>query len=593
MSSQPHRSRDSWAAATLLAAGVATTTALAFVRCLSAGFITLDDAPYVLNNPRVLAGLTWDGVVWAWTTHYASNWHPLVWMSLMLDRSLFGPSAWGFHLTNIVLHAANAALLFLALRTMTGDSGRSAFVALVFGLHPLRLESVAWIAERKDVLSGLFWFLCVWCYAVRCTTGSRWAWGGCVASFAAGLCAKQILVTLPCVLVLLDLWPLGRWSGRVWGSGGTLEHRDDRRSLVALIAEKWVLFALVLLASWAVVQAQSAGGAMSDFQGIPLSERLRNAITAYGLYLWLTVWPVPLSVYFPYEYANFGWGGAGLSLLVLMGLTGLAVRNWSRTPALLVGWLWYLGTMVPVIGLIQVGQQSLACRYTYISGVGLALALAWGLPLPQKADLRWVGRALATACLMLLGGCTVWQSGYWHDTVTLMQRALEVTENNVVGHLLLGGEQLRRRELDAARENLLAAARIDTRSDFGAMAWHQLGRLAEAQKQFAEAETCHRRAIEQMPDMALAHEGLGSIIVAQVLTKQADPRRLEEARTCLERAVELEPNSFATRYSLSLIYMLSGKLDLAEQEVRAALKINGASTEARALLEGLQSRPRR
>jgi hypothetical protein len=602
----PHGvSRESPWTVWVVSAALAVTAFATFSRCLFAEFITFDDPFYVVDNRNIHGGLTWDGLAWAWTTYYAANWHPLVWMSLMLDRSLFGAEPWGYHLTNVLLHVVNTVVLFLAVRELTGETWRPALVALLFAIHPQRVESVAWVTERKDVLSGLFWMLSLWGYAYWARRDASWAWWAAVVSLAVGLTAKQMLVTLPCVLILLDLWPLGRWSGRLWGAAarGTPREGDSlaaprlgNRSLAALVGEKWPMFAVVVAGCVLVIQAQSAAGVVASLSGVPLAERLRNALTAYGLYLGLAVYPIPLSIFYPYHTADFGWGGAvGVAVLLVAGV-GLAVWNRRRWPAGLVGLLWYLGTMAPVIGLVQVGQQALADRYTYIPMIGIGLSVAWLVPaVPVRAGERrvhpgWLGAAAACAVLI---GITVWQTGFWLNSDRLFARSLEVTTNNHVAHFLYAERLRKRGDMSAALEHFRRTTEIDQMGTEGANAWVSIGRDFEHRGRAAEAEVCYRKALAQSPRLAAGLEGLASLEVRKWFQRKGKPDELAEPQAMLEEAVRKEPWFYVGHYSLALVYMLRGDLDRSEQSAAMAVELNPDFREAQGLVTELRQRPGR
>ncbi|HEV2394357.1 MAG TPA: hypothetical protein VG146_18565, partial [Verrucomicrobiae bacterium] len=400
------------------------------------GFVLFDDPRYIYQNPHVKAGLTWAGVAWAFTTGYASNWHPLTWISHMLDCQIFGISPGGHHFTNLLLHAINSVLLFLLLRQMTGAFWRSAFVAALFAWHPLHVESVAWAAERKDVLSTLFFLLTLWAYHKYCTppvsirapaswtapvlwrfitppatdtpstvaalpaksgrglpqsktfgVASRWYLLA-LLLFSLGLMSKPMLVTLPCVLLLLDFWPLNRLRTAAQGNAGVSpagsggvsppsQHRYFPDGLWPLVREKIPFFLLSFAASVVTFLVQRGGGAVSSLVTVPFSLRVSNALLAYVRYISKTLVPVDLSVFYPLpeHWPILAVAGAGLLLLVW----SILFFRWSgRYPYLLVGWLWFLGTLVPTIGLVQVGSQSMADRYIYIPSIGLFLMIAWG-----------------------------------------------------------------------------------------------------------------------------------------------------------------------------------------------------------------------
>lgn len=584
----------------VVACGLALVSLATFWRCLFADFITFDDPFYVVDNRHIHGGLTWRGIEWAWTTYHAANWHPLVWMSLMLDRSLFGAAPWGYHLTNVLLHAANTVVLFLALRELTGETWRPALVALLFAVHPQRVESVAWVTERKDVLSGLFWMLSMWGYATWARRGVHSAWWGAVAALAVGLTAKQMLVTLPCVFVLVDLWPLGRWSGRLRGMGPTadpfrsLAHpRLQNRSLLGLIVEKWPMFLVVFAGCVLVLRAQSAAGVVAHLSGLPLAERLRNALTAYGLYLVLAVYPIPLSVFYPYHHADFGWGGAVVSAVAMLAVVGYSVAVWPRWKAGLVGWLWYLGTMAPVIGLVQVGQQALADRYTYIPMIGVGIAVVWLLPAslmqPDRRRMHpaWCG---ALAACMLLAAVTVWQTGFWLNSDLLFARSLEVTTDNHVAHFLYAERLRKRGEHAEALVHFQRTTELDTQGTNGANAWVSIGRDREQHGDAAAAEVCYRRAIAQSPGLAAGLEGLASLEVRKWMQRGGRPEELAEPQAMLEQAVRSDPWFHVGHYSLALVYMLRGDLDRSEQSAAIAAELKPDFAEARRLAAELKNR---
>jgi protein O-mannosyl-transferase len=446
------------------------------IRC---EFINYDDPVYVTENPPVQAGLTWKGAGWAFTTGHASNWHPLTWLSLMLDSQLYGMKAGGYHATNLLFHVANTLLLFLLLRRMTGAQWRSAFVAALFALHPLHVESVAWVAERKDVLSTLFFLLTLMSYtrhAERKAAGSseqrarntgvfsylrsRFSAGYWLALvlFALGLLSKPMLVTLPFVLLLLDYWPLGRIS-----NPGPRPSTFDPRLLGRLVLEKVPFFVLSLAASVATFAAQERGGAVQALAALPLGARLENALISYAVYILKMFWPVNLAL--PYLYLPPSvwpaWHGIAAAVL-LAGVSVLVVRSWRRRPYLAVGWLWFLGTLIPVIGIVQVGNASLADRYTYIPLLGLFIIAAWGGAELVEHRHRW--RApLAAAGLATVGACAVLtrvQLGFWHDSVALFGHAVKVTKDNCIAYNARAHALFDQGKLDEANADWSEALRI-------------------------------------------------------------------------------------------------------------------------------------
>jgi len=383
-------------------------------------FINYDDPLYVTHNPNVKAGLTWHGVVWAFRATEAHNWHPLTWLSHMLDCQLFGPNPGAHHLVNVAFHALNAVLLYLVLGRMTGAWWRSAAVAALFALHPLQVGSVAWIAERKNLLSTSFWLLTLWAYAryAEATTraSKRNAYSLALVCFALGLMCKPMLVTVPFVLLLLDGWPLRRLQLATLGSR---------------LVEKLPFFALGAASSAATIWAATSEAqerSFSSLHRLPLGLRIENALISYLRYLGKMIWPVGLSVFYPYPTAWPLWL-ALLSALALALITLSALRWAARCPPLLVGWLWFMGTLVPVIGLVQVGVQSMADRFMYVPMIGLLIAIVWGV---SELSLRWnvpkpVVSVVAAMVLVACATLTRLEVRRWKDTETLLKTAFERT----------------------------------------------------------------------------------------------------------------------------------------------------------------------
>lgn len=401
----------------VLGAALALLTVLAFLPSLANGFVLLDDPLYVTGNPRVREGITQDGLAWALTANVANNWHPLTVLSHMLDVEIFGLPPAGHHLTSLLLHLASVLLLFEALRRMTGSAFRSALVAALFAVHPTRVESVAWVAERKDVLSGVFWMLALLAYAAWVRRPSVGRYLLVALAMALGLASKPMLVTLPCVLLLLDLWPLGR------------------RRLGSLVFEKLPLFALSATSSVMTLRYQATS--LAPLEALPWDLRLSNAVVSYAAYLGKAFLPRDLAVFYPFPMEIPAWKVAASAVLLAL-LTGLAAWKARRSPWLLVGWLWFLGTLVPVIGLVQVGRQAMADRYTYLPFIGLFLAVVWGvaeLAERRRDVLRAVLTVSSVLAVLALAVMTRAQTRRWTDSVTLFQHALAVTEDNYLAHL--------------------------------------------------------------------------------------------------------------------------------------------------------------
>jgi tetratricopeptide (TPR) repeat protein len=555
-----------------------------FLPALRNDFVTYDDPAYVIENPHVNSGLSWANFRWAWSSFEHSNWHPLTWLSHQLDCALFGLAPRGHHLTNILLHAGSALVLFLVLRRATGFLWRSLIVAALFGLHPLRVESVAWIAERKDVLSVFLGMLTLWAYvtyAQHRTAARPRAWlpySLALLTFAVGLTAKPMLVTLPCVLLLLDLWPLGRWRG------------TELRANAKLILEKLPLFTLAAVSCVLTSRAQSAGGAMQAIENFSLPVRIANALVAYALYLGKLLWPTKLAVLYP----NFGempplWQTV-LAAALLLGLTAAALWALRRGQAwALVGWLWFLGTLVPVIGLVQVGGQTMADRYSYLPSIGVLLALVWlAAELSHRLPRRsLVLGAASLAAVLACSVLSVRQTALWKNSVTLFQHTLAITRDNWMAHFNLflaynrSPETAGLARAEYAKTLEIVAAFSERQNQRGLTLLARPGRLDEA-------ISCFRKAIRVKRDNAGAHLNLGT-----ALLRRPDGRTeaVEELRT----ALKLNPDSPDAALQLGrALAEDAGTRDQAIYTLRAALWQFGDRTDLRlALANTLAREPRR
>jgi protein O-mannosyl-transferase len=603
-------------------------------------FVFWDDPIYVSKNPDIAGGITWQSVRWAFTTGHAGYWLPLIWLSYMLDVQVHGLSAGGFHVTNVLLHTANTLLLFGVLRRMTGKLGRSAFVAGLFALHPLHVESVAWVTERKDVLSTLFWMLATWTYVewVRRPSWGRYA--GLLLLFALGLTAKPMVMTLPLVLLLLDFWPLGRVAA---GIG-----REQRTVWLRLVIEKVPLLVLALASSIVTFLAQRSVGAVGDFKALPMTYRVENALISYITYIGKMLWPVRLAAFYPFPMALSGWTlsvwsvlAAALALIVV---SVLVMRGARRYPYLPVGWLWYLGTLIPVIGLVQVGGQAMADRFTYVPLIGLFLMAAWGIP-----DLlaRWEGRTipLTLASGFLLVTCAITANGqlqYWRDSTSLWTHVLEVTNENAFVHKQLSQVLLQQGKYDEAiahysralqlmpddadeqnnmANDLLHHNRVDLAIAHYSEALRIKPGLVEAhnnlanalmrQGRAAEALTHYSAAISIKPDYAAAHNGLGALLAGQGRAGEAfahysealriDPSNAEvhnnlgallvnqgqtdQAIHEFSEAVRISPNKPDFHYNLGVMLKKKGEINEAENQFNAALKLDPNYQQARRALD--------
>jgi protein O-mannosyl-transferase len=530
----------------LLGLGLVLLTLLVYLPVLTHGFVNFDDGLYVTSNRHVQAGLTWEGFLWAWQANVASNWHPLTILSHMLDCELYGLNAHGHHLTNLLFHLANVWLLFEVLRRMTGRMGASALVAALFAIHPTHVESVAWVAERKDVLSGFFFLLTLGAY-------HRWVreriprnYLLVVLLFACGLLSKPMLVTLPCVLLLLDVWPLDRLKA----------------GLRPLLVEKIPLFVLAAASSAVTVYAQE--GSLATLEAVSVGRRLGNALVSYALYLGKTFWPAKLAVFYPLPLSIPLWKALAAGAL-LLGITVLAVWRLRRQPYLAVGWLWFLGMLVPVIGLIQVGRQAMADRYTYLPSIGLFLAVVWGLA-ELSSRVRVPRPALAGAALILVAALSVAahaQVETWKDSLTLFRHALTVTEGNYLAHLNVAVALSQKNQEAEALHHFNEVLRLQPNlADAHAALATGLRRWGRP----AEALPHARRAVQLKPERSRFRHTLAIIL--------EDLGRKDEAIVQLRKAVELSPRLADAQYGLGALLQEKGRTDEALEHYQAALKAN-------------------
>jgi tetratricopeptide (TPR) repeat protein len=536
--------------AILACVGLVLGTILVYTPVWLHDFVSYDDPLYVTENFHVKAGLSWQSVQWALTTGAASNWHPLAWISHMLDVQLFGVNAGAHHVTNLFLHIVDSLLLLGVLWRMSGAFGRSAFVAALFAFHPVHVESVAWIAERKDVLSTFFWMLGLWAYVDYVRTGRWRSYALVVVSLALGLMSKPMVVTFPFALLLLDYWPLTR----------PIERR--------LLIEKLPLFALVAVSSVVTFLAQSRGGAVSALAALPLPLRLANAVTAYFGYIEKTLWPAGLSVFYPYS-REIGVRLAA-ALVVLLAITAFTITQRSHR-YLVVGWLWFLGTLVPVIGLVQVGLQSMADRYTYIPAIGLFVMIAWGVPellrAVPKPRVTLIGAS--AAIIVALAIVAHAQVQYWRDSLTLWTHALQVTPGDSHVETALGSvlaEQGKTAEAAA-----LYAAALQSDPQF-AEAHNKLGVVLADQHRTADAIPHYEAALRIKPSLPEAHYNLGNALTAQ--------GRFDEAIAQYRDAIRLRPDDPAAHSALGSVLDDQGHVDQAIAEYRQALRINPMFADA-------------
>jgi len=553
----------------LIAAALAAATLAVYGQVITHQFISLDDDLYIRTNPIVSGGLTLKGIAWAFTTFHAANWHPLTWLSHMIDSQLFGLNAGGHLFVNVLIHVSNTLLLFFFLKRVTGALWRSAIVAALFALHPLHVESVAWAAERKDTLSTFFGLLCLIAYAGYVQKPSWKKYGLVAVSLGLGLMAKPMLVSWPFVLLLLDYWPFRRLEWRP--ADGIKRFAKD---WLRLVREKVPLFCLVALSMVVTYLAQAHGGAVGGLTNAPLSWRLANLLVSYAKYFLLTFWPADLAIYYPASHQvaqAWQWAAA---LILLGALTALALRRVKARPYLIVGWLWFLGTLVPVIGLVRIGGQAMADRYTYIPSIGLFVALVFGL-----ADLAhfWrIGRVFITITsaltIVILASLTALQTNRWRDSETLFVYALSVTSDNVIVQYNLGCALDQQGRAAEAIPHFAEALRIKP-DHLHALA--NMGMALRKQGKAAEAIAFYQRALKMKSDpsdSAKVHWQLGLVL--------ADQGKNEEALLEFYEAMRQIPQDSGMRTNLGVKLASQGKLAEATEQFNEALRLDSNSTEA-------------
>jgi protein O-mannosyl-transferase len=599
------------------------SAALVYGQVANFDFVNFDDFEYVRYNFMVQKGLTWEGIQWAFTSTAMANWHPLTWLSHMLDCQLFGLNPGAHHLINLSFHLLNSVLLFLVLRQMTGCLWQSAFVAALFALHPLHVESVAWIAERKDVLSTLFWILAMGAYAAYARSSTLANYLLVVLFFCLGLMAKPMLVTLPVLFLLMDYWPLNRFrfvqpapppppnptvaepaskKKRHKGRSGQKDQpskarvKGPDRRLVRVLVEKIPLFILSAVSSGITIYAQEKGGAVVPVMDLRLAERMANAVVSYVLYLWKMIWPLDLAVFYPFQYRPLPDIAICAAVLVIVS----AAAFWKRKPYpyLLFGWLWYLVSLLPVIGLIKVGNTEIADRYTYITLTGPFMALAWWAADTAK---KWHSPkyVLPSVAILVVSACmalTTLQVGHWRNSVTLFSHALNVTENNFMAHNNLAAIDIREGKLEDAMLHLEKAQKMHPRSALvqGNMGIVMVkkGKIDEAVGYFEKALSLDPRSSEaclelgniyllkESPDRAIEyfectlrsgrHESLAYTGLAEafIMTGQ-----MEQALSYGLRALEGQPDNARLHYNIANIYVRKGRIGEAVDQYKDAVRI--------------------
>jgi protein O-mannosyl-transferase len=558
-----------------IAVSLIIITLLLFGRTLGYPFINFDDPAYILERPEITRGVTLSGITWSFTHSHGGNWHPLTSLSHMLDCQLFDGNAGAHHFVNVLLHALSASLLFLVLRRMisgpsrTGSVWRSALVALVFAIHPLRVESVAWIAERKDVLSGVFFMLTLAAYVRYVRKPSMFQYLLILISLACGLMAKPMLVTVPLLLLLLDYWPLRRFE-------------ESKQRFPRLLLEKLPLLVLAVISAGATIIAQR--DALSTVEQVPLTWRVNNALVSYCIYVGKMFWPSKLGVFYPLPQNLFPWWQVALAVVLLLFGSVVAIRWRGTRPYLFTGWFWYLGMLVPVIGIIQVGMQSRADRYTYLPEIGLALAVIWGT---AELSTRWryQKQILATSAVIVsvaLAAATSTQLGYWRDSETLWSHTIAVTSKNDVAHAYLADWLLRENRIEESRLQAEEAVQIrpdssDAQNDL-ALALFRSGRLREAADQWQRSLALNRHSFNAQCNFAWL------LATSPDPTLRDGTRAIQLTQNVLSRAGRDNPSVLR---AAGAAYAETGQFDKAIAMAEEALQITRAQGNE-ALTEDLQ-----
>ena len=570
------------------------STLLVYWQIGDARFIQLDDYIYVVENTNI-RGLNSSNLLWAFTSTHAANWHPVTWISLMIDAQIFGPGPSGFHITNLLLHILSTLLIFFVLTFMTKHPWKSAFVAGLFALHPLHVESVAWIAERKDVLSACFGMATIGLYARYIRDKKPFLYVSMLACFALGLMAKPMLVTLPCLLLLLDYWPLNRFrqsaaSGAVPADGhGQAKDRSSRkkrgaespqkkatdkanaregispRSYLSLITEKIPMFILSAASCMITYYAQQKGGSVMALRSLSFPDRIINGIIAYAGYMEKMIWPKNLAIFYPIPSSYPIWEIAA-ALAVLIFVTAVVLVNLKTRPYLATGWFWYLGTLVPVIGLVQVGSQAMADRYTYIPLIGLFIIIAWGIPdliRPWKYRIPLLATS-GTIILTLLACMTWFQVDKWKNDLTLFGHAVQVTQKNVIANFCLGDAYAAQGNYDRAIQSYREALRIEPQHPY---THNNLGIALQQQGHIDEATVHYRQALQSDITRAKAYTNLGFVAAIR--------GHFGEAIENFHGALQTDPEYLKPLIAMGDVLATTGKFQDALAYYTRALSIGG------------------
>ena len=555
----------------LIAALLVTMVTIVYWKVGHYPFVNFDDDLYITVNLAVLKGLTWDGIGWAFKSLYP-YWHPLTWLSHMADVEFFGQNAGFHHLVSILIHALTTLTLFLVLHRATRAMWKSAFVAALFAVHPLHVESVAWVSERKGVLCGLFWVMTIYAYTVYVERGGRRWYIYVLMFFTIGILSKPMIVLLPFVLILLDYWPLGRVVPEVGEGWGKPEGSGRIAPFTRLFGEKMPLLFLMLCTCGITYISQFAGGVVRNY---PPSIRVSNAIMSWVGYIAKLVWPTSLAVFYPHPWLDRvgipAWK-LGFSIFLLAGITLMVILWVRRRPYLAVGWFWYLGTLVPVIGLSQVGNQAMADRYTYIPSIGIFIMFAWGVPdlIRGWRFQRYILGSLSIACLSVLIVLTTFQISHWRSAVSLFTHAVEVIPNNWRIQVNLGLALLDEGRVDEGisqfQTMLLIAPTHDEALFYQALARNGLGMAYERKGEYDKAIAQYLETLRIVPQSAVANNNLG-----QTLRRQG---RHKEAIYYFEQAVKHNPTYAMAHQNLAKSLASLGVTDLAQFHLREASRLD-------------------
>jgi len=531
-------------------------------------FVGYDDTLYISLSSKEL---TWKSVIWSFQTLDFANWHPLTWLSLILDYNLYGANAGGYHITNLLFHLANTLLLFLLFNKMTGATIRSAFVAALFALHPLHVESVAWVSERKDVLSTLFWILAMWAYMEYARKPELKKYLFIVILFFLGLMAKPMLVTLPFVFLLLDYWPLKRMTSRSTGYTDAPESAPGVKTILWLALEKVPLFMLSFLSSLITYIAQNEYKAVASFQHITFVQRILNAFNSYSHYLEKTFRFNDLGVFYPYPH-DIGLADAGFSILLISSITLLVIVLVKKAPYLAVGWFWYLGTLVPVIGIIQVGAQAMADRYTYVPLIGIFICMAWGIP-QVFAKIKYKKPIIAFIAAIFIS-ITMFgayhQVQIWKNNITLFGHVLQFSHKKYIAYHIMGFTMAKHGDNERALYYYYLALQINPEYD---PAYINAGNVLQAMGRLDDAIYCFSKALQLNATSAEAEYNLGVLFLLK--------NRPKEAITHLSQSLTIKPGDADAYNNLGIAFMKMGDAKKAHQYIKEALRLNPDNSEAR------------